>query len=126
MRGFTLCVSSDTLNFVCNIHFIFYFRMEYESSQSEDDISYVPEVTDSDFSDASEDNMGAQTVDGWTSVISLIFILPFSFLMQNLWLTISKFSLKKIILYLCQWTNKRAAKYFEDISYKPIKVYRLK
>ena len=46
--------------------------MEYKSGQSEDDESYMPEnddmeSSDSDFSDACEDNMGAKTVV-WTFV----------------------------------------------------------
>ena len=33
---------------------------------------------------------------------------------------------EKFVPYLCQWTNERANKYFEDISCTSIKVYGLK
>ena len=119
--------------------------MEYESGHSEDDKRYMledndMESSDNDFSDSSEDDTHVTTVVGWTFVTdpfsdhceaslkeyhinSLIFTLPFSYLMLNLRLTILK-SLKTTVPYLCL-INKQAKKYFEDISHKPIKVYEL-
>ena len=86
--------------------------------------------------------MGAKIVDGWTFVtdpfsdhheISLKeyhkeFDIHPALLLSDAKSAVDYVEIffKKVIPYLHQWTNERANKYFEDISYKSIKLYGLK